>query len=323
MAVPILITELSQTPAANSPSGSESPSSIDDYLRTYAGFIAQLRDNVGFAVTKANAGANTDITSLTALASVNGGPIGGLRNVIINGGFSINQVAYVSAAAVGANLYGHDMWRMAASGDTYTFSTSANVTTVTIPATKVLRQVVEGLSLVTGTYTLSWSGTAQGKIGAGVLSASGVTGSIVGGTDTTIEFGPGTVSNVQLEFGTVATAFERRPIGAELALCQRYLYAFHGGASGFCNGSLTIEVGVVFPVTMRAAPTLIAGSNLMTINWSGQSSVNPSSISLSLTGASSIGGADVRSSNYTGLTSGQGVVVVGSVGPYLLLSARL
>jgi hypothetical protein len=54
------------------------------------------------------------------------------------------------------------------------------------------------------------------------LGASGITGSITGGTDTTIEFGPGTVSKVQLEFGPVATPFEHRPYGMELALCQRY-----------------------------------------------------------------------------------------------------
>jgi hypothetical protein len=171
---------------------------------------------------KAKAGANTDITSLGAVTSMNGGQLAGLRNRIINGNFGINQRAYVSGAAVGAGLYGHDRWKMAASGDTYTFSTTANVTTITIPASKVLQQVIEGLNLETGTYTLSWSGTAQGKIGAGSLGASGITGSITGGTDTTIEFGPGTVSKVQLEFGPVATPFEHRPYGMELALCQRY-----------------------------------------------------------------------------------------------------
>ena len=42
MPVPSSISDLSTTPALNSPPGSESPSSIDDYLRTHAAFIKQV-----------------------------------------------------------------------------------------------------------------------------------------------------------------------------------------------------------------------------------------------------------------------------------------
>lgn len=48
MPVPSLITELSQTAGSNSPAGSESPITTDDYLRAHAAFIAQLRDGNGF-----------------------------------------------------------------------------------------------------------------------------------------------------------------------------------------------------------------------------------------------------------------------------------
>ena len=173
------------------------------------------------------------------------------RNKIINGGFAVNQRVYVSGAAVGALLYGHDRWKMAASADTYTFSTTANKTTVTIPAGKVLRQVIEGLNLQTGTYVLSWEGTAQGKIGAGSYGASGITGSITGGTNTTIEFNTGTVANVQLELGSVVTPFELRPIGAELALCQRY---YETNMTGVWHSS--IWTSFYFKVVKRAVPTL-------------------------------------------------------------------
>lgn len=44
MPVPTLITDLSTTIASNSPAGSESPASLDDYQRAHAAFIAQLRD---------------------------------------------------------------------------------------------------------------------------------------------------------------------------------------------------------------------------------------------------------------------------------------
>lgn len=44
MPVPSSISDLSTTPALNSPPGSESPSLIDDYLRTLSAFIRQISD---------------------------------------------------------------------------------------------------------------------------------------------------------------------------------------------------------------------------------------------------------------------------------------
>jgi len=194
-----------------------------------------------------------------AKLAFDGGALSGFRNVIINGNFSINQRVYASGAAVGAGLYGHDRWKMTASGDTYTFSTTANVTTVTIPAGKVLQQVVEGLNLQSGTYVLSWTGTAQGKIGAGSYGASGVTGSITGGTNTTIEFGPGTVSKVQLESGTTATPFEYRPYAVEKQLCDVYAKAFSSLSLGLQSSTNVTDDGAI-DICMRASPTLAAGA---------------------------------------------------------------
>ena len=198
------------------------------------------------------------------------GQLAGFRNVIINGNFQVNQRGYVSGAAVGTNLYAHDRWKMAASADTYTFATALNVTTVTVPAGKVLRQVIEGVNLQSGTYTLSWEGTAQGKIGAGAYGVSGITGSIVGGTNTTIEFGPGTVSQVQFEAGAIATPFENRPIGTELALCQRYYYRVISDSTAYCFGTgyspsaTSTRVHIVFPVPMRASVTAVEQSGTAT-----------------------------------------------------------
>lgn len=47
MPVPSAITDLSTTPASNSPAGSESPATTDDYFRSHAAFIAQLRAVIG------------------------------------------------------------------------------------------------------------------------------------------------------------------------------------------------------------------------------------------------------------------------------------
>ena len=68
MPVPSAISDLSQTPASNYPSGSETPTTADDYLRTYASFIAMLRDGKNFTdpVTLASA-ATTDIGGQNAM----------------------------------------------------------------------------------------------------------------------------------------------------------------------------------------------------------------------------------------------------------------
>lgn len=250
------LTRDGQSPAtANIPMGGNKITGLGP--ATVAGQAVRFEQLPTLATLGAAAsGDNTDITSLGAVASINGGALAGFRNRIINGNFGVNQRSYASGAAVGAGLYGHDRWKMAASGDTYTFSTTANVTTVTIPAGKVLQQVIEGLNLETGTYTLSWSGTAQGKIGAGSYGASGITGAITGGTNTTIEFGPGTVSKVQLEFGSVATVFEQRFYQQELLLCQRYYQVNYEIITGSATaGMMSFMKTVKFAVDMRVNPS--------------------------------------------------------------------
>jgi hypothetical protein len=69
MPVPTLITDLSTTIASNSPSGSESPASLDDYQRAHAAFIAQLYANTVAAATVIVPSATT--TDIGAAASEN------------------------------------------------------------------------------------------------------------------------------------------------------------------------------------------------------------------------------------------------------------
>jgi hypothetical protein len=81
------------------------------------------------------------------------------------------------------------------------------------------------------------------------------------------------ITGVQLEEGSVATPFERRSYGQELALCQRYLPAIVSGtdnADVYIGQNYSTSAGVIsipFPVTARTAPT---GMTLVgtVSNWS-------------------------------------------------------
>jgi hypothetical protein len=74
------------------------------------------------------------------------------------------------------------------------------------------------------------------------------------------------IANVQLEAGSTATDFERRPIGTELALCQRYYYKTKAESIGsimgvgFCQSTTTAIGATTFPTTMRIAPTALEQS---------------------------------------------------------------
>jgi len=81
------------------------------------------------------------------------------------------------------------------------------------------------------------------------------------------------ITGVQLEVGTVATPFNHRSYGQELALCQRYYYQptsrFYPGVDNAPGAGRNY---VIFPVTMRSAPSVtqasISAGTLGTI-WTG------------------------------------------------------
>jgi hypothetical protein len=194
------------------------------------------------------------------ISTINGGAIGA-KNALINGNFGINQRAVSGTVTLSAGVYGHDRFKAGASGCTYTFATSNNITTLTITAGSLI-QVIEGINLQSGTYTLSWTGTAQGKIGGGSYAGSGVTGTVTGGTNLNIEFDTGTLSLVQLEAGSVATPFEHRQYGQELALCQRYyeIGRVYGQAYFYnttINASDRFGASFSYKATKRASPTVV------------------------------------------------------------------
>lgn len=116
----------------------------------------------------------------------------------------------------------------------------------------------------------TYSGTAGAWASANYLSATGAT-SVVGTNGATLY-----ITGVQLEKGSTATAFDYRPYGTEVQLCQRYFckssnldvvatngtaYTTPGMFTSYNNGPAYSTIAtygptVVFPVTMRISPSL-------------------------------------------------------------------
>ena len=118
------------------------------------------------------------------------------------------------------------------------------------------------------------------------------------------------VTGVQLEVGSVATDFEHRSFGQELALCQRYFHKIQGdngdrvAIGGYAVGSGEARFDVFFPQTMRSNPTL-SGSGTAQFDANADSAdFNCSSIIIdnSPTGFISSIGLQIATS---GMTAGQ------------------
>ena len=124
-----------------------------------------------------------------------------------------------------------------------------------------------GFSLGAGS---TYSGTAGAWAGSALFSATGAT-SVVGTNGATFY-----ITGVQLEKGSTATAFDYRPFGTELTLCQRYYETSFNSGQAVANGIYTqtsmayiaysdqwalVTPFISFKVPKRATPTMTAYGN--------------------------------------------------------------
>lgn len=180
------------------------------------------------------------------------------RNLIINGQGRINQRAYPSGEATSAaNQYTLDRWRVVISGQALTFTGNDSRRVMTAPAGGA-EQVIEGANVEGGTYVVSWTGTATCAVN-GVAKAKGETFVLAENANATVRFIGGTFTDVQVEVGSVATAFDRKSFGEVRRDCQRY---FWRGLANARFNQFTTTTGqsaswhIPFPVTMRDTPVV-------------------------------------------------------------------
>ena len=129
------------------------------------------------------------------------------------------------------------------------------------------------------------------------------------------------LTGVQLEPGAVATPFERRPIGTELSLCQRYFCKSY--EIDVTPGSVSVNLGnpnslsatnldwivcnVSFPVTMRTTPSVSiyrpSTGAISTVEDTGEA--NPRTVSGIEAGANGIGLLTIASNSPAAATAYQ------------------
>lgn len=115
-----------------------------------------------------------------------------------------------------------------------------------------------GMAVLFGLGVGSTLSNTAGSWAAGdYRSATGAT-SVVGTNGATFY-----ITGVQLEKGNVATSFDYRPYGTELALCQRYYDTNTSEIFGApANGTTNIQWGGArFTVEMRTSPTIVLYGN--------------------------------------------------------------
>ncbi len=163
--------------------------------------------------------------------------------------------------------------------------------TITVPGDTTGTWLTDNGAGVQVQFYLALGSTYQGAINAWTASAIyGPTGMVNWtGTNGATFY----ITGVQLETGSVATPFERRPYGTEFFLCQRYYQEVGVSAEnnfiyqGNSSGNTTYYFPLPLAVPMRAAPTATVagtwGSGNVTMPFSVNSSNNSYRVNITAT----------------------------------------
>lgn len=276
-----------------------------------------------------------DSTAATGLAWANAS--GGTSvNLLLNANFALNQRGYVSAANLASGAYGFDRWKSNFTNTTLTFTASTQGQSITINSGGGLQQVIEQGLVPSGTYTLSWTGTATGRVynSGGTppsYAASPVTFTADGTANVVVEFTASgstkTLSKVQFNAGTNTTwALATPTLESELSACQRYYQRVIGNTAntayiifGIAASSTRVFMSYGAPVAFRVTPSVTQSS--VSIGNTVISNQNITSISNYSNGGLTQISLDINVSS--GLTAGSPYFMAMALNQFVEFSAEL
>lgn len=137
------------------------------------------------------------------------------------------------------------------------------------------------------------------------------------------------ITGVQLEVGSVATPFEHRPYGTELALCQRYYYRITSEtthtrlAIGFNAATFSSRNIVYFKTQMRTRPTALETTGVAADYAVNHGTTTTTCSAVPAFNDSTADSASVAGQVTSGLTAGGGSALSAVSGAYLAWSAEL
>lgn len=255
------------------------------------GQLAGMRNKIvngAMKIDQRNAGASQTFTAGAALAYAvdrwygycTGANITGQRVAISNGQNRYRFTGAASNTAVGFGQRIEAVNCLDLAGSTATLSvklSSSSLTSITWTAYYANSADTFGTlasptrtQIATGTFTInSTEATYSANVSVPSAATTGIeivlTGGALLGTQTL------TIGDVQFEIGSLATPFEHRPFGAELALCQRYYEIGTSRNAVMWSGNATSGVTYFsnkgFSVPKRATPTTVTTSNEVIVGF--------------------------------------------------------
>ena len=143
-------------------------------------------------------------------------------------------------------------------GGNYITGTTDNWATATSPITAVASN--NTVPTAAWTYFTATLTMPTMNMGLEIYLQVGATGAL--GQSITFS-----MSEIQLEAGSLATPFEQRPYGLELSLCQRYYELCSAGSMWMASGANSYGGGICnFRATKFSAPTVTRASDVIVSN---------------------------------------------------------
>ena len=217
-----------------------------------------------------------------------------------------------------------DMGGKAVVGSIWVYQTTGSTLTAVVQAARPNTPDDYSSTTAESAFTVSVNGVLGASIPSGQWCKVAATATLSNAAVTGLEIafllvgaitsGYCLFTKMQFELGTVATPFERRSYGLELALCQRYLPFVTTSANaiigvGQCISTTRALIKVAFPVTPRVPPTGLTPPGAGGFYLTDAVNVAKTCTALAITGSVDLTGAMIQADVASGLAAGNATLL--------------